>query len=546
VNRHAVLAALLACAGAGCSRNPATGVGQLTLVDEPAEIAMGLAADRQLTARLGLVEDERLQAYVAAVGEALAAGSERPRLPWRFRVLDDPAVNAFALPGGFVYVTRGLLAHLGSEADLAAVLGHEVGHVTARHSARRDAQARLASVALAAGALVEPRVGLGLDVAAAGVRVMLLELGRGDEREADALGVRYAARSGYETGAFVPVLRTLGRVEAAQPLAGVPWLLATHPASEERIRAIRALVDGRGRVRRREYLGIIDGLVFGDDPRSGYLRGRSFVHPGLGVSLDLPRAWVSRRSGRAALTSVSPDGDAALTLAAVAADSAERAARAFAASTTLRASSPRAAGGAWECEFEHRAGDGERWRGVASFAAHAGRVVRLVGYARGSSYDARRAELSVTAASLRAADVAAVTLRRIQLVDAGPLRLGEFLAAWPSAAPERTVAMINGLEPGDRESVVPQPAKRIVEVRYGVPFVTGRFLRTPSDSPSSRPGVSTKNLVPPRSSGRAPAPRARRGTRSRPTASGPGRRLTGSRLAAPNRVAAQAAEGESR
>ena len=468
-SRRIAIAAYLACASAGCSRNPATGVRQLTLVDEPAEIAMGRAADRQLRARLGLVEDDRLQAYVTAVGDALTEKSERPRLPWRFRVLDDPAVNAFALPGGFVYVTRGLLAHLGSEADLAAVLGHEIGHVTARHSARRDAQARLAAVALGTGALVEPRLGSGLDVAAAGVHVLMLELGREDEREADVLGVRYAGRAGYETRAFIPVLRTLGRVEALQPHDGEPAFLATHPASVERIRAVEARVSGSGRERDREYLALIDGLVFGDDPRSGYFRGGSFVHPGLGVRLDLPRAWVSRRSASGALASVSPDGDAAVTLATVLAGSAELAARAFAASPTLRASAPRGAGDLWECEFEHRTDDGEAWRGLASFTSHGGHVVRLVGYARAASFDAHRVELAGTAASLRPTDVGTVTIRRIQLVVAGPLRLGEFLAAWPSAAPERTVAIVNGLDPADRDAVVPRPAKRIVEARVGVP-----------------------------------------------------------------------------
>jgi len=467
--RRVATAVLLACSIAGCSRNPATLVGQLTLVDERAEIAMGRAADRQLTARFGLVEDDRLQSYVAEIGRTLAAGSERPRLPWRFRVLDEPAVNAFALPGGFVYVTRGLLAHLGSEADLAAVLGHEIGHVTARHSARRDLQERLVSAALGAGAVLEPRLGPGLDVAANAVHVLMLELGREDEREADGLGVRYAEHAGYETRAFIPVLRTLGRVEVAQRSDAMPVLLSTHPASEKRIRAIEGTVTARGRAGDREYLGLIDGLVFGDDPRAGYFRGGSFVHPGLGVSLDLPDAWVSRRSGREIFASVSPDGAAALTLATVAADSAERAARTFAALPAVRACGPRHEWGHWECEFEHGEKDGEIWRGVASFTSGAAGVVRLIGYARASSFDAHRIELAATARSLRAVDARAVTVRRIQLVDAGPLRLDEFLAAFPSVAPERTVAMVNGLEPGDRDAVVPRPAKRIVESRAGAP-----------------------------------------------------------------------------
>jgi len=129
--------ALLALTATSCSTNPATGKKQIAFIGEEQEIAMGREADQQIVQSLGLYEDKDVQAYVNRLGKELAAKSERPNLPWTFRVVDDPVVNAFALPGGYIYVTRGLMTHLTSEAELASVIGHEIGHVTGRHSVSR-------------------------------------------------------------------------------------------------------------------------------------------------------------------------------------------------------------------------------------------------------------------------------------------------------------------------------------------------------------------------------------------------------------------------
>src|SRR3990170_7812540 len=125
---------LLAGPVASCARNPVTGKNEISLVSEGQEIQMGQQAAQEVGQSIGFVEDPELQAYVAGIGKRMAAKSERPKLPWEFHVVNDAAVNAFALPGGFIYVTRGLLAHMNSEAELATVVGHEIGHVTARHS----------------------------------------------------------------------------------------------------------------------------------------------------------------------------------------------------------------------------------------------------------------------------------------------------------------------------------------------------------------------------------------------------------------------------
>jgi predicted Zn-dependent protease len=153
-------AALILIAGAlaGCARNPATGHNELMLVSESQEIQMGQQYDSQVVATIGLYPDPALQSYVQALGKRLAATSERPNLPWTFRVVDDPAVNAFAVPGGFIYVTRGILAHMTNEAQLATVMGHEIGHVTARHTAAQMSKEQLAGLGLVVGSLASQRI----------------------------------------------------------------------------------------------------------------------------------------------------------------------------------------------------------------------------------------------------------------------------------------------------------------------------------------------------------------------------------------------------
>src|SRR5512143_1905314 len=167
--RTIVLGLLAALAGPACSRNAATGANQFSLYSEAQEIQMGRDADQQVAASLGLYPDPALQAYVQQLGAALAAKTERTNLPWTFRVVDDAAVNAFALPGGFVYVTRGILTHLNSEAALAAILGHEIGHVTARHSVSQMSKQQLAQLGLIAGMIVSPEFARFGDLAQSGL-----------------------------------------------------------------------------------------------------------------------------------------------------------------------------------------------------------------------------------------------------------------------------------------------------------------------------------------------------------------------------------------
>src|SRR5436309_4408224 len=228
------LTVLAALGSAGCAVNPATGARQLMLISESQEIAMGRDYDQQVTASIGLYADTAWQHWTRQFGARLAATSERPNLPWTFHVVDDPVVNAFALPGGFIYVTRGILAHLNSEAELAGVVGHEIGHVTARHSASQMSKQQLAQIGLAVGSIASPEFGRYAGVASAGLGVLFLKFSRDDESQADHLGLRYMRRAAYDPREMPHVFEMLTRVSQAEGGGRVPEWLATHPDPENR------------------------------------------------------------------------------------------------------------------------------------------------------------------------------------------------------------------------------------------------------------------------------------------------------------------------
>src|SRR5438128_1273968 len=241
-----ILSLLVVCVAAAvtdCARNPVTGRREIVLVSESQEIAMGQQSDPQVREEYGTVDNAALQAYVQAMGRKLVAVSHRPNLEWHFTVVDSPVVNAFAVPGGYVYMTRGILAYLGNEAELAGVMGHEIGHVTARHSVRQITRQELAQVGLGVGSVLSPALGRLGDLAGSGLGLVFLRFSRDDEREANRLGVEYAARAAYDPRQVSNFFDVLGRMSAANDRQTIPGWLSTHPDPPQRVQTTRMLAE---------------------------------------------------------------------------------------------------------------------------------------------------------------------------------------------------------------------------------------------------------------------------------------------------------------
>lgn len=315
---HAFFAVLTALAIlAGCATNPATGKKEFSLMSEAQEVQIGQEADPQIRQEMGVYEDRELQQYVSSIGMRLAKVSERPNLPWHFTVVDEPAVNAFALPGGYIYLTRGIMAFLNNEAQLAGVLGHEIGHVTARHAAQQYTQATSAGLGVTLLSIFVPEARPFQGVAETAVGLMLMKYGRDDELQSDRLGVQYTAKTGWDPAGVAGMLRTLQRLDQASGSnRGVPNFLSTHPAPADRVAQVQRFIKENpvavgtsGGVKdEAEYLRRIDGIIFGDSPADGMVRGNTFVHPELRLSLTFPQGW-EIQNGATQVVSKAPDRD---------------------------------------------------------------------------------------------------------------------------------------------------------------------------------------------------------------------------------------------
>jgi len=288
----------------GCAVNPVTGDSDFVLMSEDDEISIGRANHSKIIKRYGLYEAPELQRYVQKVGERLAAKSHRKNLIFRFTVLDTHEINAFALPGGYIYITRGLLAYLSNEAELAAVLGHEIGHVTARHAVRQQSAAAATGLLAAVIASQTNTNGAGNLLNTIGT-ALVRGYGRDHELESDRLGAEYLARSGYDPLAMIEVIRVLKNQEIfdkqiakqegreANVYHGV---FATHPDNDKRLqqvvgRAKQLQKTSRNNNNRVDFLRNIEGLVFGDSEKQGIVRGNRFYHRELDISIKFPKNW---------------------------------------------------------------------------------------------------------------------------------------------------------------------------------------------------------------------------------------------------------------
>ncbi len=325
---------LVAALGSGCAVNQATGQRQLMLISEQQEIAMGKEAHGQILASMGVYPDDEAQAYVSALGRELAALSERPDLPWTFTVIDDPIVNAFALPGGYIYVTRGIMAHLSSEAELVSVLGHEIGHVTGRHGANRMSKQQLAGIGLGVGMIVSPEFAQFGDLAQQGMGLLFLKYSRDDERQADDLGVRYTVNGGWDVREMPEVFGVLKNVGELAGAGRLPNWLSTHPDPDQRAQRIHDQIARMGqdfsgsKTNRRTYFDRLDGMVFGSNPRQGFFEESTFFHPDLAFKIQFPGGWATQNQTQA-VVGQSEAQDAIVALTLVSEDDPVAAAKAF-------------------------------------------------------------------------------------------------------------------------------------------------------------------------------------------------------------------------
>jgi predicted Zn-dependent protease len=322
-----LVGALLVLMLTGCATNPVTGESNFVMMSEAQEIEVGRKNHPQIIKEFGKYENDALQAYVQSVGARLAEKSHRSNLTYRFTVLDSPVVNAFALPGGYIYITRGLMSYLNSEAELAAVLGHEIGHVTARHGVRQQSAGQAAQLGYAIGALLLPSLRSKEGQQAFNMLggALLSGYGRDHELESDRLGAQYLAKTGYDPQAMIEVIGVLKDQEIfaqeqakklGQKPRGYHGLFASHPDNDTRLQQVvgeaeQLRVSGQNKIGRQAYLQQIDGMVFGDSEAQGIRSGRHFYHGPMGFALDFPERWQIQNKPTK-LVAVAPGGGAFL------------------------------------------------------------------------------------------------------------------------------------------------------------------------------------------------------------------------------------------
>ncbi|WP_242347002.1 M48 family metalloprotease [Anaeromyxobacter terrae] len=456
--RSLVALPLAALVAAGCARNPVTGKRELALVSKDQEIALGKESAEQVKQQMGVYPDEKVQAYVREIGMRIAKASERPDLPWQFTVLDDPTVNAFALPGGPVFITRGILTYLGSEAELASVLGHEIGHITARHSVEQLSKQQLAQLGLGVGMIVSPELAQLGQAAVAGLQLLFLKYGRDAERQADQLGFKYMAQQGYDVREMSKVFVTLERSSVQQGAGRVPEWQSTHPdpgnrAEVARERAAKATIPPGAKVEHDRYVGMVSGMVFGDDPRQGFFKGDTFLHPELKFQMKFPQGWKAQNTPTA-VVAVSPKQDAALQLAAAGKLSPEEATKKFFAQEgvkPLQAPQTGTVGGqpATASYFQAQTDKGVL-NGLVSFISHGGVTYQLVGYSPAqafSGYDGTFKQAIASFGPLTDKSAENIQPAKIEVVRVPrEMTVSEFNQQFPSTVPLDVVAIVNGVD----------------------------------------------------------------------------------------------------
>lgn len=471
LRRPPALAGLLLVAG--CATNPVTGRTQLSLVSEGQEIAMGQEAAKSVEQSIGLVDDAALQSYVSQLGVTLARRSQRAELPWRFGVVEDPTPNAFALPGGPVYVTRGLLTVMNSEAELVSVLGHEIGHIAAKHQVTMISRAQIAQVGLIAGMVLAPSLARFGDLAGGGLQLLFLRYSRDAERQADDLGFSYALSNGYDVRDMVKVFTALQRIGEASGQSPLPAWLASHPHAGERIQRIQQQLaqvqQPLDQMRRNvePFLARLERVIYGENPRAGFFRGGTFLHPDLRFRLDFPQGWKTQNLTQS-VTAGSPQQDAVLQLT-LAQGGVEQAAQNFFAQQGIQSSQVgrttingmSAVTGYFQAQTQQGT-----VAGIAAFISHENRTYQILGFTPAQLLNRYEPVFRASIGSFsRLTDPSALNVQpnRITIVRTNAaMTLAEFNSRYPSRIPIEELALINGLAGPNTRIPAGTSVKRII------------------------------------------------------------------------------------
>jgi predicted Zn-dependent protease len=469
-----LLAGALSLAPTGCARNPVTGKNELSLVSEDQEIQMGKEAAQQVEQSIGFYKDPALQAYVSGIGMKMAKASERPELPWEFHVVNDASVNAFALPGGFIFVTRGLMTAINDEAELATVIGHEIGHVTNRHSVQQMSKAQVAQLGLGIGSILSSDVAKLAGIASQGLGILFLKYSRDAENQADKAGFRYALNQNYDVREMANVFQTLDRISATSGGGKLPEWLATHPDPGTRVQNTEQRLDTLSRslantiTNRDIYLQHIAGMTYGEDPRQGFFEGSTFYHPDLKFQLTYPEGWQTQNAPDA-VVAVSPQQDAIVQLGLAGQTPPQQAAQQFLSQQGVQAGNTStasinglpAASGYFQAQTEQG-----NIQGIVTFLSYGGNTYGLLGYTpagKFSQYDQIIQQSIRSFGPLRNQAALSVQPAKLELIKLPrQMTLEEFNRQYPSTLPIEQLAIINELE--GPTTVIPQGrvVKRVI------------------------------------------------------------------------------------
>jgi predicted Zn-dependent protease len=388
--------------------------------------------------------------------------------------VDDPSPNAFALPGGYVFVTRGLLDLMNNEAELASVLGHEIGHVTARHSVHQMSQQQLAQLALGVGAILSPTVAQLGEAASQGLGLLFLKYSRDDESQADDLGFRYALNQGYDVRYMDDVFRSLQRIEESSKQSPLPTWLQTHPGEADRIQAIdKKLAQlqpnqlANAKVNSSQYLQRVNGLVYGANPRNGFFQGNTFYHPDLRFQITLPSGWQGQNLAQAVMA-VSPQQDAMIQLTLAQGNSPENAARTFLSQQGIQAgqASQQTVNGvpAVASTFQAQTEQGVI-QGLAAFFTYNGATYQVLAYAPAQRYGAYEAAFRQSLGSFAPVSDSRVLNVQPNKINVVTLQQSTSLAAFnqrtPSTIPLAELAIVNQVEDPNKALPAGTPVKQV-------------------------------------------------------------------------------------